>query len=172
MTPGPRETGQVLLGKIVGVFGVEGWVKVHSYTEPRENLFRYRPWILRDGAGERTVDRPKGRAQGPGLVASIPGVEDRDAAAALIGTEILVERTSLPAAKEGEFYWSDLEGLEVVLEDGRTLGRVSHLFSTGANDVLVVKGERERLLPYVRGDVVKSIDLDAARMVVDWDPDF
>ena len=172
MAPATRETGQVLLGKIVGVFGVEGWVKVHSYTEPRENLFRYRPWILRDGAGERTVEQARGRAQGQGLVAAIPGIEDRDAAAALIGTEIFVERTSLPPAKEGEYYWSDLEGLEVVLEDGRTLGRVSHLFSTGANDVLVVKGERERLLPYVTGDVVKSVELESGRIVVDWDPDF
>ncbi len=173
MTPAASAPpGRVLLGKIVGVFGVEGWVKVHSYTEPRENLFRYRPWIVTVGSDERAVERPKGRVQGQGLVAKLEGVDNRDAAQALIGAEIHLERARLPKAKQGEYYWSDLEGLEVRLESGRTLGVVSHLFSTGANDVLVVKGERERLLPYVPGDVIKSIDLDARVIVVDWDPDF
>ena len=165
------DRSRVLLGKIVGVFGVEGWVKVHSYTEPRDNLFRYRPWILVSAGGESTLDQPKGRAQGQGLVAKLPGIDDRDAAAALVGAEILVDRARLPKAKEGEFYWSDLEGIEVRLEDGTVLGKVSHLFSTGANDVVVVRGDRERLLPYT-ADVIKRVDLEAGVLVVDWDPEF
>lgn len=166
-----KDRSRVLLGKIVGVFGVEGWVKVHSYTEPRDNLFRYRPWILVSAGGERTLDKPKGRAQGQGLVAKLPGIDDRDAAAALVGAEILVDRAQLPKAKEGEFYWSDLEGIEVRLEDGTVLGKVSHLFATGANDVVVVRGDRERLLPYT-GDVIRRVDLEAGVLVVDWDPEF
>ena len=165
------DRSRVLLGEIVGVFGVEGWVKVHSYTEPRENLFRYRPWILVSAGGESTLDKPQGRAQGKGLVAKLPGIDDRDAAAALVGAEILVDRARLPKAKEGEFYWSDLEGIEVRLEDGTVLGKVSHLFSTGANDVVVVRGDRERLLPYT-ADVIKRVDLEAGVLVVDWDPEF
>ena len=164
--------GRVLVGKIVGVFGVDGWVKVHSYTEPRENLFRYKPWIVRTAIGEDTLETPQGRVHGPGLVAKLPGIDDRDRAAAMMGAEIYVERAALPRAKPGEYYWSDLEGLEVRLEDGTSLGTVSHLFSTGANDVLVVRGQRERLLPYVPGDVVKRIDLEGRVMVVDWDPEF
>jgi 16S rRNA processing protein RimM len=172
MTPNDaNDRSRVLLGKIVGVFGVEGWVKVHSYTEPRENLFRYKPWILVTAAGESTLDTPKGRAQGQGLVAKLPGIDDRDAAAALVGTDIFVDRARLPKAKEGEYYWSDLEGLEVRLEDGTVLGSVSHLFSTGANDVVVVRGDRERLLPYT-GDVIRRVDLEARVLVVDWDPEF
>ncbi|HVF33964.1 MAG TPA: ribosome maturation factor RimM [Candidatus Saccharimonadia bacterium] len=166
------EPGRVLLGKVVGVFGVEGWVKVHSYTEPRENLFRYKPWIVRSASGDRTVEKPTGRVQGQGIVAQLPEVADRDAAAALIGAEILVDRSTLPQPKQGEYYWSDLEGLEVKLEDGTLLGTVSHLFSTGANDVLVVRGTRERLLPYLPGDVVKKIDLERRVIEVDWDPEF
>ena len=166
------DPGRVLLGKIVGVFGVEGWVKVHSYTEPRENLFRYKPWIVCSASGDRTVDKPTGRIQGHGIVAQLPQVADRDAAAALIGAEILVDRATLPEAKQGEYYWSDLEGLEVKLEDGTSLGTVSHLFSTGANDVLVVRGLRERLLPYLPGDVVKKVDLERRVIEVDWDPEF
>lgn len=166
-----NERSRVLLGKIVGVFGVEGWVKVHSYTEPRDNLFRYRPWILVSAGGESTLDKPKGRAHGQGLVAKLPGIDDRDAAAALVGAEILVDRDRLPKAKAGEVYWSDLEGIEVRLEDGTVLGKVSHLFATGANDVVVVRGDRERLLPYT-GDVIRRVDLEAGVLVVDWDPDF
>lgn len=161
---------RVLLGRIVGVFGVGGSVKVESFTEPRDNLFRYRPWIVLKAGVETEISKPKGRAQGKGLVAELHA-EDRDQAAALVGAEIYVDRAQLPEAKAGEFYWADLEGLAVRLEDGRSLGTVSHLFSTGANDVIVVKGERERLIPYVP-DVVKSVDLEAQAVVVDWDPDF
>jgi 16S rRNA processing protein RimM len=162
----------VLLGRIVGVFGVEGWVKVHSYTEPRENILRYRPWRLRQGDVERVIEQPRGRVQGKGLAAKLPGIDDRDAAAALAGSEIWIARAALPKPKRGEYYWTDLEGLEVVAADGTALGRVSHLFATGANDVLVVRGERERLIPFLPGAVVKDVDLDAGTIRVEWDPEF
>jgi 16S rRNA processing protein RimM len=163
---------QILLGKIVGVFGVQGWVKLHSYTAPLENILTYEPWHLRHGAAERTIEKPKGRVQGKGLVAQLPGCEDRDEAARWVGAEIWIDRTQLPKARRGEVYWTDLEGLSVRTTDGTPLGTVSHLFSTGANDVIVVKGERERLIPFVRDDVVKEIDLEGGVLVVDWDPDF
>lgn len=162
----------VLLGRIVGVFGVEGWVRVHSYTEPRDNILRYRPWRLRQCGVERVVDRPLGRVQGKGLVAKLGGFDDRDAAATLYGSEIWIARWSLPKPKRGEYYWTDLEGLAVVSEDGTELGQVSHLFATGSNDVLVVKGERERLIPFVLDAVVKDVDLEARVIRVDWDPEF
>lgn len=162
----------ILLGRIVGVFGVEGWVKIHSFTEPRENIFRYRPWRVRLGPDERLIETPHGRAQGQGLVAQLPEVTDRDQAAALNGAEIYVERSRLPKARKGEVYWVDLEGLRVVTVGGVELGTVSHLFSTGANDVLVVKGDRERLIPYQVGGAVDSVDLDAGVIRVDWDPEF
>ena len=165
------DSRRVLLGRIVGVFGIAGWVKVESFTEPRENILRYRPWIVVHGGQETEVSKPEGRTQGKGFVAKLPQAEDRDQAAALVGAEIHVDRAQLPKAAEGEIYWADLEGLEVVLEDGTVLGKVSHLFPTGANDVIVVRGAKERLIPYVN-DVVKAVDLDAKRITVDWDPDF
>jgi 16S rRNA processing protein RimM len=107
------------------------------------------------------------------MVAQLPGVDDRDQAAALIGTDIHVAREQLPPPAKGEYYWVDLEGLEVVTTDNVELGRVSHLFATGANDVVVVRdGTRERLIPFVQGSYVRSVDLSAGRMVVDWDPEF
>jgi 16S rRNA processing protein RimM len=163
----------LLLGRIVGLFGVDGWLKVESYTEPRTRIFKYRPWLLRSAAGDRELEGAKGRAQGKGIVASLPGIADRDAAAALVGTEIWIPRSALPKPKPGEYYWADLEGLDVVTIDGRPLGTVSHLFATGANDVLVVRdGDRERMIPFVPGQFVQAVDLDARRLTVDWDPDF
>jgi 16S rRNA processing protein RimM len=100
-------------------------------------------------------------------------VDDRDAAEALVGQDIYVSRDLLPPPGKDEYYWVDLEGLEVVTTEGVALGRVSHLFATGANDVVVVKdGTRERLVPFIQGSFVRSVDLSGGRMVVDWDPEF
>lgn len=163
----------VLLGKVVGVHGVRGELKLESYTEPRTQIFRYMPWRMRSAAGETVVEGGRGRAQGKGIVAELPGVTDRDAAAALVGTEIWVARSVLPKAAPGEYYWADLEGLEVVTVEGRALGRVSHLIATGSNDVLVVRdAERERLIPFLPGRFVTAVDLDGGLITVDWDPEF
>jgi len=164
---------RILLGRIVGLFGVAGWVKVESYTEPRTRIFNYRPWLLKHAGSEVEVTGASGRSHGKGLVAALPDVGDRDAAAALIGAEIWIPRSALPRPKRGEYYWADLEGLEVITIDGVALGRISHLFSTGANDVLVVRdGARERMIPFVLKQFVKEVDLGSGRITVDWDPDF
>ncbi|TAL84282.1 MAG: ribosome maturation factor RimM [Rhodanobacter sp.] len=165
---------RVLIGRIVGLYGVQGWLKIESWAEPRTRIFDYQPWLL-DVApdGEMKILGAKGRAQGKGMVAQLPGVDDREQATALIGCDIHVAREQLPAPAEGEYYWVDLEGLEVVTTQEVVLGRVSHLFATGANDVVVVRdSERERLIPFVQGSYVRSVDLSAGRMVVDWDPEF
>ncbi|MCK9539355.1 ribosome maturation factor RimM [Dokdonella sp.] len=163
----------VLLGRIVGVHGVRGEVKLESFTEPRERIFSYRPWLLRGAVGERVVEAARGRAQGKGLVATLPDVGDRDAAVALVGAEVCVARSALPAPAPDEYYWFDLEGLEVATLEGVSLGRVSHVIATGANDVLVVRdGERERLVPFILDRFVTRVALDEGRITVDWDPEF
>lgn len=163
----------VLLGKIVGVHGLRGELKLESYTEPRLQIFSYEPWLLRGAGGEKEVEGCRGHAQGKGLVGELPGIADRDAAAMLVGSEIWVARSALPAAKPGEYYWSDLEGLEVMNVEGLALGKVSHLIATGANDVLVVRdGERERLIPFLVDRFVTNVDLRKRRLTVDWDPEF
>ena len=165
---------RVLIGRIVGLYGVQGWLKIESWAEPRMRIFDYQPWLLSAAPGVETqIAGAKGRTQGKGIVAQLPGVDDREQAAALIGSDIHVDRAQLPAPAEGEYYWVDLEGVEVVTTLGVGLGRVSHLFATGANDVVVVRdGERERLVPFIQGSYVRSVDLSAGRMVVDWDPEF
>ena len=170
MTVGRR----VLVGRFVGLYGVHGWLKIESWTEPRLGIFAYQPWLLGAAPDEEVgIAGATGRVQGKGMVAQLPGIESREQAATLVGRDIYVARSSLAPAATGEYYWTDLEGLAVFTLEGQTLGRVSHLFATGANDVLVVRdGERERLIPFVQGPVVKSVDLAAQRVLVDWDPDF
>jgi 16S rRNA processing protein RimM len=163
----------LLIGKIVGLHGVDGWVKLESYTQPRLALFRYKPWLLTIAGAEREVESAQGREQGKGLIGKLPGCDDRDAAARLVGATIQVRRSALPKPKRGEIYWADLEGLDVTTTEGVVLGKVSHLFATGANDVLVVRdGERERMIPYVTGQFVQEVDLKTGRITVDWDPEF
>jgi 16S rRNA processing protein RimM len=155
------------------VYGVQGWVKLESWTEPRMRIFDYQPWRLTAPGIDREVRNVEGRQQGKGIVARLPGIDDREGAAALTGTEITVARELLPAPSPGEYYWTDLEGLEVVTINDVPLGRVSHLFATGANDVMVVRSaDKERLIPFVQGSYVRSVDIPTGRMVVDWDPEF
>jgi 16S rRNA processing protein RimM len=162
----------VVLGRVTGPFGVKGWVKLRSYTEPREGILGYREWhVLVPGAGSRKLMPVEGRRHGNLVVARLEGVEDRDAAAALANAEISVARAELPPAGEGQYYLTDLEGLEVVTTQGQVLGRLDHFVETRANPVMVIVGERERWLPLVPG-CLKQVDLAAGRAVVDWDPDF
>ncbi|MDR6992650.1 ribosome maturation factor RimM [Luteimonas sp. 3794] len=163
----------IQVGKVHGAFGVRGEVKLESFTEPRSAIFRYQPWVLRDARGiERECEGAKGRETPKGVVATLPGVEDRDGAEATRGLEVFVPREALPPPKPGEYYWVDLEGLRVRNVEGVDFGVVSHLFSTGANDVLVAQGDRERMIPFVLPDYIVSIDFDTALVTVDWDPDF
>jgi 16S rRNA processing protein RimM len=165
-------TRRILLGRVAGAFGVRGELKLMSWTEPRDALFRYQPWILRAGESEREVSGVRGRDTGKLVIATFPGVDSREQAEGMFGTEIWVTRDRLPPPRDGEYYWVDLEGLAVETVDGMALGKVSHLFDTGANAVVVVEGERQRLIPFVVGQYVTSVDFAAGRIVVDWDPDF
>ena len=151
---------------------MRGWVRVYSHTRPRENILRYSPWYVKRAGEWRPMPLAGGRRHGKGVVARLEGCVDRDQARLLIGADIGLRREQLPELPEGEFYWADLEGLAVEDLKGRPLGRVDHLLETGANDVLVVRGERERLIPFVYGQVVLDVDLRAGRIRVDWDPDF
>ena len=160
-------------GEISGVFGVKGLVKVFSFTDPRENILAYSPWILQKNSQTKEIKIVGGKRHGNNVVAELEGVTDRDAALALLGWKILIRKQQLPKPKPGEYYWADLVGLNVENQQGINLGKVDYLLETGANDVLVVRdGETERLIPFLQQQTVLNIDLDAGLMIVDWDPDF
>jgi len=135
-----------------------------------EAILDYQPWLL--GEDKRPVKIIDGRKQGKGLAALLPGYDDREQAATLVGLQIFVGRDQLPATAKDEYYWSDLEGLDVHTTKGEVLGRVERLMETGANDVLVIRGEREHLVPFIQGQYVTRVDLEAGLIEVDWDPEF
>ncbi len=163
---------EVTLGYISGVHGLRGWVKVYSYTDPREAILDYQPWRLgAPGETAREVRIERGQPHGKTLIAVLPGVETPEQGRALVGQEIRIPRSALPDSGTDSWYWSDLIGLSVVNEEGVPLGTVKQMIETGANDVMVLDGDRERLVPFVVGQVVKTVDLDAREIRVDWHPD-
>ncbi|KEZ75991.1 ribosome maturation factor RimM [Salinisphaera hydrothermalis] len=167
----------VVLGRVHGLFGVRGWVKVYSYTRPAEAILDYDRWWIGNEGARRCYQVVDGRVQGKTLVARLADddgqpLPDRDAAVELLDLDIAVERADMPDPEPGEYYWFDLIGLKVVTVDDIDLGQVKAMMETGANDVLVVQGDRERLIPLVVDEYVMSVDLEAGVMTVDWDPDF
>lgn len=168
----------IVLGKVSSVYGVKGWVKVFSYTEPMDRILEYGNWTLRQGDKLSEVEVDKGRSHGKGMVAHIKGVDDREVAKLLNGAEICVPKDRLPELEEGEYYWYELEGLTVVTTENIVLGKVEYMMAAGpGNDVIVIKGDansidkRERLVPYV-DQYVLEIDLAKGQLLVDWDPEF
>lgn len=161
----------LVLGRVVGLFGVRGWVKVFSYTEPREAILDYSGWLLRSGERWQPVEVAEGKRHGKSILVRFEGTDDRDAATVLIGRDIGVGRGELPEPGEGRYYWADLEGMRIVREDGTELGRVAYVMETGANDVLVTDGEPERLIPFVTGEIVLDVDTGNGVITVDWEWD-
>jgi len=161
----------VVMGRVAGAFGIKGWIKVQPFTEFTDGLLDYRTWWLAQDGGWGEIRVEEGAVHGRSLIAKLEGCDDRDAANRLTGREVAVPRAELPANREGEYYWSELIGLDVVTREGVALGRVTGLLETGANPVLVVQGERERLIPFVEA-VVVAVDVAGGRLTVDWGADF
>lgn len=173
----PAESGaddrhRVVIGKVGGIYGVAGWLKILSYTRPRENIFEYRQWLLGHDSDWDQVELSDGKRQGKGLIAKLAGLDDRDEARAYLGKDIAIYREQLPALPEGKFYWCDLMGLEVINQGGVRLGQVTGVHETGANDVLIVTGEHRYLIPLVMEHYVMDIDPESKRILVDWDPGY
>jgi 16S rRNA processing protein RimM len=161
----------ICVGHILGSQGIKGWVRVFSNTSPRENIVSYGPWLLELGDELKTVV-VSGRLQGKNVVASIEGIEDRTQAEELTGCRIFIKLEQLPGLEAGEYYWSDLIGLSVENLQGDPLGEVASMMETGADDVMVLKGERERLIPFVVDHIVREVDLVNRRLVVDWSTEY
>ena len=163
---------RIVLGRVAGPFGVRGWVKVASFTEPPTQILDYPRWRAEAANGEALELQPvEGRVHGKGLVVRLAGVDDRNAAVALGRPELWVERAELPALSPGEHYRADLIGYEVVNLQGVHLGRVDGFLDLPANPVMVVAGERERWVPVGPGQLLK-VDAAAGRITVDWDAEF
>lgn len=162
----------IILGRVSGLFGVRGWVKIHSDTSPRENILNYREWMLTHNGTEKCYSVEQGKRQGKGVIALLEGFSDRTGAEAIVGAEISIRPDQLKPLEAGEYYWSDLIGCEVVNLQQESLGEVADLMETGANDVLITKRHgREQLIPFVDPWVIE-IDIENHKIVVDWQSDF
>ncbi|WP_127020569.1 ribosome maturation factor RimM [Rheinheimera mangrovi] len=169
----------VVLGKFGAVYGINGWLKVNSYTDVPEGIFDYTPWQIQLQGNWRQVQISSKKRHGNGLIVKLAEVSDRDQAQLYVNADIAVERSALPQLAEGDYYWRDLMGMAVVNEAGYHLGEVVDMMETGSNDVLVVKanksdafGKTERLLPFLTDSVIKDVNNAERRILVDWDPDF
>ncbi len=170
MSGAPRKL--VTLGRVSGLLGVKGWLKIFSYTDPRDSIVDFETWVLRIGNDEQTVELEGSRKHARTVAVKLKAIDDRDQEQTLVGADIAVERYALAPCQPGEFYWADLQGSAVVTVQGESLGRLDYLFETGGHDVMVVIGDRQRLIPFVQGKVVREVRLEQRLIVVDWDPTY
>jgi len=162
------------VGKISGAFGVKGWVKVYSFTDPRNNILHYSPLYLSRKGEWIEVKMLDGRVQGKGVIMSLEGVTDRDQVIPLVGVELAITKNQLKPVEEDEYYWSDLIGMNVINLQDEQLGLVDSLLENGAHDVLVVldANKKERLIPFVLDDIVELVDVNNKIIRVDWESDY
>ena len=166
------EAKRIRIGRIGGSYGVKGWMKVQSFTVPVDNILDYHPWLINLKGKWQTISIAEGRVHGKGIVVKISGCDQPEDVSRYTNNEIWVAREQLPDLAQDQYYWTDLEGLSVETLQGIVLGNVDHLIDTGSNDVLVIKGETQHMVPFLREQVIKQVDLASGKIVVDWDPDF
>jgi 16S rRNA processing protein RimM len=161
----------VVMGRLTAPYGIRGFIRVQVFTETLDSLLDHPQWLVGRGGEWQARQVVEADVHGDGLVVLLDGVTTPEAAKLLRGCEVAVPRGDLPPAEDDEVYWVDLVGCEVINREGVNFGRIVELMETGANDVLVVRGDRERLIPYI-DRVVEAVDLDAKRVRVDWPEDF
>ena len=163
-----RPPRSVKLGRVLGAAGLRGWLKVHSYTDPPENLLQHKVWELSDLTGRRApYTVAEATIAGRWIRARLAGIEDRDAAELLRGRDIEVARSALPPTAAREYYRDDLIGFRVLTQAGAELGRVSHFIEAPAEPVMVVRGVREHWVPAVPR-YLRRVDLERGEIEVDW----
>jgi 16S rRNA processing protein RimM len=155
------------MGRVAGSYGVRGWVKVAPDEGSEDGLAGAGEWWI--GAKAFAVNAAK--VHGATVVGKLAGIETREEALALKGRTVAVRRQALPEPEDGRYYLADLVGLEVVNERGEALGAVTRTYSNGAHDVIEVRGDRTRLIPWVAA-VVRSVDLPKRRIEVEWQSDW
>ncbi|MAD91827.1 MAG: ribosome maturation factor RimM [Gammaproteobacteria bacterium] len=162
----------IILGRVAGLHGIKGWVKVFSYTKPREAILKYKDLILSQDDKWMPIRVIEGQSHGKSIILKLDGLEDRNQAVTLIDKKIATERNKLPILKNGHYYWSDLMGLKVSqINGGNQLGTVKGFIETGTHDVMVLEGDQEILIPFVYGKIIIDVDLTKHHIYVDWEWD-
>lgn len=164
-------SNKVILGRFGAAYGVRGWLHLISFTDPIDNILHYAEWHVKHSNDWETLHLENSKVHGKGLIVKLKEINDREKAREYTNDEIAVPRESLPKLEEDEHFWHDLIDMTVITKTGITLGAIKNIIETGSNDVFIVSGERERLIPYT-DDVVIEIDKIKKTITVDWDPEF
>lgn len=173
-----EESTKILAGKISAAYGIKGWVKVYSYTDPIEHILSYAPWLLKRRSTEKLLKLDNGKTHGKGIVVLPEGFQDRNQAEELIGYEIWVDKHALPKLDQDDYYWHQLKGLAVINEADECLGVIDQMLETGANDVIVVSptkdsiDDQERLIPWVEPEFIRQVDLANEKILVTWSAEY
>ena len=170
-TPVSASDRIVILGTIAGTFGVKGWVKIKSHTEPVDNILCYDGWQMGRTGNWTLVKIEDARVTDKGVLAKLEGIESPEEARLKVGLDVGVWRSEMPPPEPGEYYLSDLEGIDAMSTTGERLGRVDHFRTTPGGTLMVVQGEQEHWIPFVKDRIVK-VELDAGRIVLDWSADW
>jgi 16S rRNA processing protein RimM len=162
----------LIVGRIGGVYGIKGWLKISSFTRPNDNILSYAPWLLAVDGIWQEINLEESQKRGERLLVKILGIDNPEDASQYINCDIAIRHEQLPTLEKGEYYWRDLIGLKVLNQDEVVLGVISEIIETGANDVFVVTGCDENkvriLIPSVMGVYINKIDLIAQTICVDW----
>jgi len=166
------------MGKFGAVYGIKGWIKIHSYTDDAESIFKYKPLLMEFKGQLQEVTITEWKWHNKSFVAKLENYDVREEVQALVGVSLLVHETELPELEE-DFYWRDLIGCQVKTDKGYHLGAVTDMMETGSKDVLVVKansndafGQKERLIPFIKEQVILHVDIASKLIEVNWEPDF
>lgn len=164
----PLSRDMIPVGRITGLYGVKGRLKIHSWTRPLENIFSYKPWYIDHDGNQGVIEPLAGQWLGKHLVVKLAGIDDREMARDYIGKDIEIARSQLPPLEAGEYYWHEVIGLKVRNVDGVELGVVSEILETGANDVMVIEGHERILIPWINDLYIMDIDPGSGEILVDW----
>lgn len=168
----PTQTKKIIIGKFGAPFSVRGWIKLHSYTDPITNFLNYSTLYVERHNNWQPLKIVEGKVHGEFLVVKIAGFDDRDEVRQFTNCVVGVDRELLAELPENEFYWEDLLGLDVENLDGIKFGKITQMLATGSNDIMQVETkDKRRMIPYT-SDAVKKVDLNAKKVIVDWDPEF
>jgi 16S rRNA processing protein RimM len=172
------KTEPIVIGKFGAVYGIKGWLKIHSYTDDPEGIFKYKPLLMKLKGQFQSVNVADWKRHTNSFVGKIVGFDAREDAQTLVGLELFIDPSKLPQMEEN-FYWRDLIGCQVNTGNGYSLGVVTDMMETGSNDVLVVKansndafGQKERLVPFIEQQVISNVDITSKLIIVNWQPDF
>lgn len=167
-----NQSSWVVIGRFGRPHGIKGFVTIHSFTDPPENVLKYTTWYAHIQQQWQPLKLLAIEVHHKAIIAQVEGYPERESVAKLTNVDIAIKLEQLEELKPGEYYWHQLIGMKVCNKEGHSFGQVTEIMATGSNDVLVVQGEKRVLIPYLLGVYVLNIDSSQQIITVDWDMDF